>query len=384
MSLEMNRFFDSTKEGFLMHLFFRLLGLVLILVALAGPSWAQSVYDKLSPGTRAEVEKLSAADRAQLRAGGASDNDFLCSRWGCVGGDLRLGFDDWKPIGQGDYWSNFGSSIGLEAASPIPGLQDHGIGAQVATSFGVYNWNGRDSSPPRDSMTRQEMFSAGLFRRPDPFGSAWSRWGLGFVYDISGNRSADSRTDTYTIAQWRVQASFYLTPSQEIGVWTAWRDNSSTMAGISPFGGAPAVDTYAATDQLNFFYKYSFASGGHVRVYMGPGVGGSITQNLATNFTGFFIPGMGPHAFRATMGADAVAPINERFALYGATSYGLPDVSPMRSPQASVLNAWMVSTGIRFYWGANVRVHEDSGRRWMPYLSAPDNGNFITQTNYID
>ena len=45
--------------------------------------------------------------------------------------------------------------------------------------------------------------------------------------------------------------------------------------------------------------------------------------------------------------------------------------------------AYTVSAGLRFYWGANARVHADTGKRWMPYLSAPDNSSFIIQPNFL-
>ena len=368
--------------------------LTLILAVSAASARAQNALEKLSPGARAEIERLSPTERdelagvAQTPSANSDGNDFLCSRWGCIGGALRLGFDDWKSVPEGDYPSKYGSSIGFESASPIPGLQSYGLGAQLAMSYGLYSLNGRDFSQPKDSYTQQQFYSVGLFRRPDPFGGSWTkRWGAGVAYDAQGNRSAGSRADTFTLQQIRAKASFYLSASHEVGIWTAWRLNSVNVFNEQAIGVASLEnDTYASVDQLNFFYKYAFANGGSVSAYIGPGVGGSITQpSQVDTFVGApNIPGAGPHVFRMTTGAQAVAPFNDRFALYGGGSYGMPDISPMRSPQASVLNAWTVSTGIRFYWGANARVHDDSGRHWMPYLPAPDNGNFIQQSNYVE
>ncbi len=360
---------------------------VLFSVLAAACASAQSVLDKLSPQTRAEIEKLSPSERAQLASGTAdSDDDFLCTRWGCVGGVLSAGVDDFQNVSQGDYPSETGLTAGFSAAAPVPGLQDYGVGVQTSVSYGQYAWNGRDSLAPYDSFGRQELYSVGLFRRPNPFGATpLERWGIGGAFDTSANRSMGSRADTYTLSQYRFKTSYDFSASHEIGLWGALRDNTASVLGTAPnYSNKQTVNSYRGVDQLNFFYKYSLSEGGSLTAYAGPGVGGSIINpHLPGNYYSNLI-GLHGHVYRATGGLSAVIPFSDRLALFSDASYGMPDAAPLRSPQASATAGFSLSTGLRWYWGRNARAHDDTGKRWMPYLSAPNNGSFLTQSNFVD
>ena len=87
-----------------------------------------------------------------------------CPGFGIVG---FAGLDSFKGISDGHFQSNFGAVTGLNAAMPVPGLNDYGIGWQLGMSYGVYDFDGwgdggasiriattassRSSSPPASS-----------------------------------------------------------------------------------------------------------------------------------------------------------------------------------------------------------------------------------------
>jgi hypothetical protein len=277
----------------------------------AGSLRAQSALDGLSPAARAEIDKLTPPQREQLSRdlSKPQENDLLCTRWGCVGGTLSAAADYWQsPIDLLEFTS-FGASAGLEAAAPVPTLQDYGVGAQLSASYGVYDWNGTSPYVDPDHHQEQQFYSVGLFRRPDPFGSWWQRWGVGATHDFSVDRYAGIYSDSFSLQQWRAKASYYVTQAQEVGLWSAWRQGTAYT-----FSG-PGQLAYRAADQLNFFYKYALPGGGNLSVYAGPGVGGSIMY------------GGGGHPFRFTAGVGGLAPVCDHLALFGNASYASPEFS---------------------------------------------------------
>ncbi|MCX5797682.1 MAG: hypothetical protein NTY77_19505 [Elusimicrobia bacterium] len=358
----------------------------LLLVALAArPSRAGSALDKLSPAARAEIERLSPAERAELSGvqpgsaatapsrTGSDGNDWLCTRWGCVGGTVLAAAGSWHSSPDGSYPENLGWSAGVDAAAPIPALEQYGLGAQFAWSYGQFDLNGRASASPDYTVQQQQFYSLGLFRRPDPSGSWWLRWGLGAAHDFSANRSAGTRADIFTLRQWRLKASYDITRAHGVGMWGVLHQGDADVP-----RSATVVDIYRSVDQLNFFYRYHLPEGGSLSAYLGPGIGGTITNGR----TG--VIQLGGHPFKYTFGADARVPITDHLALFGDLAFAKPNIAPGKSGNASVLSTYSLQAGLRFYWGGNARVRDDTGRHWMPYLPDANNGNFIAQSNFVD
>jgi hypothetical protein len=129
----------------------------------------------------------------------ADGNDLLCTQWGCVGGSLTGTVSSWRANSEGDYQNNDGGSIALDAAAPIPFLSAYGLGVQGAVSQGVYDLDGRDSTAAPTGPQRQQFVSFGVFRRPDPYGPWWSRWGAGAVYDTMYNHNFGAPADAFVL-----------------------------------------------------------------------------------------------------------------------------------------------------------------------------------------
>jgi hypothetical protein len=362
--------------------------IAVLLISAARPGYAQSAFDKLSPSAREEILKLTPAELAEIAgrprgAGTETDgNDFLCTRWGCVGGTLRLAADTWRSSADGDWTQNNGFLAGLDAAAPVPFLEEYGVGAQIALSDAYYDFDGRASSPDQ-SLQTQQFYSFGLFRRPKSSGPWQSRWGLGAAYDFEVNHAAGTRADAYTLRQWRMKTSFDVTAAQEIGAWFAAFQNTTYVPALQ-YLGPNIIDSYRTADQLNFFYKYNFLRGSFLSVHVGPGVGGSILPNGPAIHNSVSPNKLANHPYMFTLGADAAAPLSDHFAIYGGWAYAQPSIASTPAPAAAAVEAFSLQSGVRFYWGGNARAREDAGKHWMPYLPDANNANMMTQSHSLD
>jgi hypothetical protein len=172
-----------------------------------------------------------------------------------------------------------------------------------------------------------------------------------------------------------------------VGAWFA--DYHGTAYNSNNEANSPVPNAYRGVDQLNFFYKYNLEHGGSLSAYFGPGIGGqSIVPDNQNNQS------TGGRVFTYTFGANATVPFCDYAAVTGGFSYGRPN-SSLSAPSSdssndsimnnsNVFDAFSLSMGLRLYWGGNARARENTGRHWMPYVSDPDNGSFITQSNYAE
>lgn len=313
---------------------------------------------------------LSAALAASARAAAVSDdksgNDLLCMSWGCVGGAAFGQYSSWHGNADGDWSSNDGPTAGLELAAPIPGLQDWGFGVQGAASEGWSNLEGKGSTG-NEVVQRQTFLSYGVFRRPNADGAWWDRFGAGIVEDVALNHGFGTESDAFTLRQVRGKASYAVYGGSEVGVWFARHGRTQFVS--------DGNDIYRAADQFNFFYQYSFANGGHIAAYWGPGR----AVNLAASQS--FQPTNSPYIFNHTYGADAVAPFNDYLQAYGGFAYASPRLRNRMGDEGQIRRTYNVQGGVRVLWGGNAHARENTGRHFMPYLPATDNGNFMTTSN---
>lgn len=353
--------------------------LLAALLCSASISRAQPALTKLSTGTRLELDGLSPSDRTELGRELSGEqperdgNDLLCTRWGCVGGAVKIGGGDWRssPDGLEALESNVGLFAGLEAAGPVPVLADYGVGAQAYASYGTYHLDGRvnDFGFNSAGAQRQEFYSVGLFRRPDLSGPWSSRWGLGLVHDFSFNQNASEFILNYGMEQWRAKASYELTEAHEVGLWGAMHSGAATGRA---FEGVTLY--FRPVDQLNLFYKYNLPRGGSVNAYAGPGVG--------SHFPMITLGGHPYNGLLWTLGGGFDLPVTDYIGVFAGLSYGIPRVEGPGSISAHETTIYSGQAGVRFFWGGNGKVRDDTGRRWMPYLPAPDNGSFAAQSSF--
>jgi hypothetical protein len=293
----------------------------------------------------------------------ASGNDILCASWGCVGGSVTGSYQTFHGNSDGDWGSEEGPVLGLDLATPIPGLQDYGVGAQGSFSEGWYTFDGKGSVGGNEFAQKQTFLSAGLFRRPDPAGEWWSRFGAGFAYDVAKNHGFGTDNDVFPLRQFRGKASYIIAGGNEVGFW------------FTEYHKTTQVDSstrYRAGNQVNLFYKYAFENGGHVGFFAGKGRAARLANSITNQ------PFNSHYEFKYNLGADAAAPINEYLGVYGGFTYGKPNLRNAMGDEGQIHRAYSVATGLRLFWGGNARVRDDSGRHWMPYLPDLDNGSMLT------
>ena len=90
-----------------------------------------------------------------------------CDECPCRGMVGFAGFDSFKGISDGFLPSNFGAVTGFNAAMPVPGLSDYGIGWQLGMSYGVYDVDGRVFAVDRAQSQQQIFVTTGFYHKAD-------------------------------------------------------------------------------------------------------------------------------------------------------------------------------------------------------------------------
>jgi hypothetical protein len=313
---------------------------------------------------------------AQLRNRAIADP---CPRVGWLG---FAGADSFRGVSDGTNQNNNGFVTGLNGAAPLPWLGAYGIGGQLGGSYGAYDLNGRSSNDPNDanpqfSNVQQQIFvTAGVFRRAD----ADHRLSAGFAHDWMFNNLFGTYANSPTVSQWRVQVAYALGACNEIGLWGAIRDRSSTRNNV----GAPGLtQTYQAIDQLNLFWHHKWQRfGGDSWLYVGMPDQRRLNQNPANAAPS----GAGGSLGEFILGANWLVPISDCVSVYANTVYMKPSAHPgvaSNGAIAATQEFWDISVGLAFYPQRAARSSTVAGRTWMPYMPLANNSNFFVDTNRV-
>ncbi len=131
---------------------------------------------------------------------------------------------------------------------------------QVGGSYGIYDFNGRDSTTAQGNQ-EQTFFTTGFFYR----GPENSPVNAGIVYDMMLNHNFGVGATDVMLQQLRAQIGVKVYGQNEVGVWGAMELN---RASIIP--NTVGVQSYRGIDQGSLFYQYTFEQGAKVRL---PGSG---------------------------------------------------------------------------------------------------------------
>lgn len=264
------------------------------------------------------------------------------------------GFDSWRGVADGSYQNNNGLHTGLNLGGAIPRFEDTGLAWQLGGSFGVYDWNGRESSFNEFAATQQQSFvTAGIFRRAHE-SSAWSG---GLVVDqMVANNFGVFANEPY-LCQLRYQLAYAVNCRNELGIWGTQQLNHSTQNVL----GVPV--TTRAVNQLNFFWHHKFDLGADSSFYVG----------LPTNDRVSLPGSLGNFIFGGTFNI----PLNDRLAAYTNVAYMSPSSSVQPKGNGDREDSFNLTIGVAFYPGRNARSRTVAGRTWMPYLPVANNGTFF-------
>jgi hypothetical protein len=272
-----------------------------------------------------------------------------CPRFGFL---MFSGADTFRNIADGAFQGNFGSVTGANAAAPLPGLEELGIGWQLGASYGVYDFSGRSSSTAHPSGAQQQIFiTTGFFRR----GNAGQRLSFGMAYDWMVNHNYGYMAISPTLGQWRGQIEWAFGAFNSLGVWATVRDRGyyrhtpENSMQLSPLS------------QLDVFWHHKFNEGADSWFYVG----------LPTSKKLGGIGTLGD----VILGGSASVPLSPRLAMYAQAMYMWPSASP--GPVAATQDAYNLGFGLAWYPGKNARTRTVNGGCWLPYLPLANNGNFL-------
>ncbi|MBN1394937.1 MAG: hypothetical protein JW959_07935 [Pirellulales bacterium] len=274
-----------------------------------------------------------------------------CPSRGVVG---FFGMDAFKGISDNTFNSNFGAVAGLNAALPVFGLADYGIGWQLGMSYGVYDWTGGSVINPRESQ--QQMFvTTGFYRKA----AGDQRLSFGIVYDWMFNDHWGIYGVNPTMGQWRGQFEWAVSGSNAFGVYGCFDDRYSIQS--LTIGEARVSLRNQSLMQVNMFWHHKFASGADSWLWIGA------PEDIRLYGNG----SLGNLIF----GANVQAPISDRLALYGNAQYMHP--SATASMTAAMEEGWNIGAGIVWYFGGHARSDKINGKCWLPYMPVANNSTFL-------
>lgn len=284
--------------------------------------------------------------------GGCGADCEECPRLGLV---IFAGLDSFKGVSDGTWQSNFGIVNGVNTGIP---LGQSGFGWQVGMSYGIYDFEGRDSSFVERSATQEQVFiTTGFFRKARNGG----RLSFGLVYDWAINNNWGVAATDNTLGQWRGQVEFALNSRSAIGVYgvkSDRRDNQLQDVGFL----LPVLFRTRPMDQINVFYHHKFLQGADGKVWFG------IPDRDAES--GFGSLG------EWIAGCQIEIPLSQRLALYAGGQYMKPSASAGDGGGAWQ-DAYDIAIGLAFYPGRNACTHVLNGSCSVPYLPVANNSTFL-------
>jgi hypothetical protein len=264
-------------------------------------------------------------------------------------------FESFRGTSDGSFQNNNGMRTGFNWGRKIG---DRGWGFQAGGSYGMYDWDGRQSSIVELDETQEQLFmTTGVFRRANED----SNWSTGIVYDMMVNDNWGVFSHEPYLTQWRGQIAYATSACNEFGVWGTLRDRGDSQPGLLGIGTV----SYRAVEMANFFWHHKFAQGTDSYLWMG-----AVEQER--------INGAGSLG-AWTVGGSVVAPLSDRWAITGDLQYMKPSAS--MGPAAARDDAFFVSVGLVFYPRCNAFTPTVAGACSMPYLPVANNGNFLVDSS---
>lgn len=286
--------------------------------------------------------------------------------WTDIGLEAFVGADNFRGIPDYDNGDNHGVLAGLNVATPIPYLKRHGVGFQLGGSYGAYDFAGR-SSPNNKEIQSQGFLSVGLFIRPQPC----TPLSLGIAYDWMFNKNFSIYAEDPTIEQLRAQIAYFLTASDEIGIWGTY--DTSTAHKLLKCGWYDSQMNYRAISQANVFWRHIFEGGTESNVWVGTTTKHRLNRQHSD------------HAGKFIVGVELTVPFLDSWALLGRACYMQPGTK--RGAVGSREYTSNIAVNLVYYFGGDSNNTESvSSAAWMPYLPLANNSNFMVDaaTTFID
>jgi len=270
---------------------------------------------------------------------------FYCSRMPFEI-DFTLALDDFRSLPEGSWNGNWGaySALNLKAFLPM------NFTAQVAGSYGLYDWTGRAFAPTNNSKSLQQQ---GFITAAASYESPCSGVNAGVAYDWMLNKNFGLFAVNPFFDQIRGQLGYLIRGGHEIGAWASYGIR------ISHEESQNVPLQFRGISQANLFYCYYFKNHGYGMVWAGSPYRRGLLYKSGRP---------GDYIF----GVQFAAPMTEYLTIEGHGAYmgprGWSGITPSKNFASDIAIAITYSFGKR-------RV------RQSPYMTLANNGNFMVDTN---
>ena len=262
-----------------------------------------------------------------------------------IAGDASFALDYFRGLPDGSFNGNFGgyASLNLDFGIPYAGL-----GAQLGGSYGVYDWDGKSSSPSNsDAVQQQEFATVGFYRKVCNDGV-----NFGIVYEWMFNQKFGVFSVDPNVSQVRSQIGYLIKGGNEVGIWGTVNTNTSHKE------SQEIPLKFRAICQVNLFWSHYFKNRGFTMLWAGT----PYRRGL------MFTDG---RAGRYIAGASFRPPLTPRLSIDGHGVYmGARTFNGNKSNNYDA----DVSFAITYSFGGPRPAQKS-------YMSIGDNSNFLVDTN---
>src|SRR3569832_296186 len=273
----------------------------------------------------------------------AGDKSPSYHSWCPIEVDLSVAFDDFRSLPEGSWSGNMGAFASINLKTDLP----RSFAVQVGGSYGLYDWDGRSSTPYKNSNTlEQQGFITGAFSWESGCDSGVK---AGFAYDCMLNKNFGLFAVSPFLEQIRGQLGYLFLKHHEFGAWATYGFHSSHVE-------AQEIPLrFRAISQANIFYCNYFSKGGYIMIY-----GGSPYRR------GLMFTSGRPGAY--TVGTRLNAPLSTCWALFGHAAFMGGRATSLASKSRN--SASNVCIGITYSFGHR-KIQQS------PYMNIADNSNFL-------
>lgn len=287
--------------------------------------------------------------------------------------EVTAGLENNEGIHQATRESDFGAVFGANLGFPL--LQAHGIGGQIGTNWGIYDWKGRfidwdDNSP--DQAQHQFFFTTGIFK--ETVGD--SRLSFGLVYDWLLTSNFGTHGLNPAVGQWRGRIEYALSYSNEIGLDVVRRDLGDSFD-VSSFGGESPIfmEQYRAISYAKLYWHHAMTNGTHTRLWLGlpehdrlPGYDGDATGSVID----------------LMVGASIQTPLTNSLDLMAAFQWCNSSAGNDGTfVQGNMEDFSNIAISLVYYPGRNTRTNGVTRNCWMPYMPVANNRNLLVDRGFL-
>lgn len=265
-----------------------------------------------------------------------------------VAGTAGAAYDYFRSIPEGDWEGNTGALVDFNLGTP---LLRSGWGFQFGSSYGIYDWTGRNSAPSnlQKSVQQQLFLTAGLFRKTP----CCSGINAGIVFDWMWNKRLGVFGVETSFSQLRVQGGYLCEGTNEYGIWSAIPlEKSHRSSQHTPL-------TFRAISQINAYWKHTYANCAETMLWIGAPYMKSLSFHSGK-------------AGKIIVGASFHAPLCRQLQICGHANYMAPHSASEN--HRGRYHAANICLGVQYSFGSTCS-------KYTPYMPVGNNSNFMTDTN---